>query len=136
MKPSTIIFCLVPTIALAVEADQAPPAVSPTPSLPNANPPAPLPQIPTPSNTDDDLRLLEVRTVQEEVETVEDTDATRVLDQWPEPASGTIGLGTLAASTGETKALRARSEGTLGQTPWIGMAIGLTCTALAAVMLG
>ncbi|RAL04771.1 uncharacterized protein BO80DRAFT_441622 [Aspergillus ibericus CBS 121593] len=134
MKPSTVIFCLVPTIALAVEADQAPPAVAPTPSLPNANPPAPLPQIPTPSNTDDDVRLL-VRTVQEEVG-IEDTDATRVLDQWPEPASGTIGLGTLAASTGKTKALRARSEGTLGQTPWIGMAIGLTCTALAAVMLG
>ena len=32
--------------------------------------------------------------------------------------------------------LQVRSEGTLGQTPWIGMAIGLTCTALAAVMLG
>ena len=32
--------------------------------------------------------------------------------------------------------LQARSEGSLGQTPWIGMAIGLTCTALAAVMLG
>ncbi|CAL5873316.1 uncharacterized protein PFLUO_LOCUS7587 [Penicillium psychrofluorescens] len=32
--------------------------------------------------------------------------------------------------------LQARSEGTLGQTPWIGMAIGLTFTALAAVMLG
>lgn len=32
--------------------------------------------------------------------------------------------------------LQARSEGALGQTPWIGMAIGLTCTALAAVMLG
>ncbi|KAJ5165982.1 hypothetical protein N7492_006278 [Penicillium capsulatum] len=32
--------------------------------------------------------------------------------------------------------LEARSEGTLGQTPWIGCAIGLTCTALAAVMLG
>lgn len=32
--------------------------------------------------------------------------------------------------------LQARSEGSLGQTPWIGCAIGLTCTALAAVMLG
>ncbi|KAJ5894591.1 hypothetical protein N7495_006282 [Penicillium taxi] len=32
--------------------------------------------------------------------------------------------------------LQARSEGTLGQTPWIGMAIGLTVTALTAVMLG
>ncbi|KAJ5497271.1 hypothetical protein N7463_009258 [Penicillium fimorum] len=32
--------------------------------------------------------------------------------------------------------LQARSEGSLGQTPWIGMAIGLTFTALTAVMLG
>ncbi|KAJ5347673.1 hypothetical protein MYU51_003557 [Penicillium brevicompactum] len=32
--------------------------------------------------------------------------------------------------------LQARSEGSLGQTPWIGMGIGLTFTALAAVMLG
>lgn len=39
-------------------------------------------------------------------------------------------------SRGATKTLQVRSEGTLGQTPWIGMAIGLTCTALAAVMLG
>lgn len=37
---------------------------------------------------------------------------------------------------GARHVLQARSEGTLGQTPWIGMAIGLTCTALAAVMLG
>ncbi|KAJ5102098.1 hypothetical protein NUU61_004320 [Penicillium alfredii] len=37
---------------------------------------------------------------------------------------------------GARQVLQARSEGTLGQTPWIGMAIGLTCTALAAVMLG
>ncbi|GKZ17907.1 hypothetical protein AbraIFM66951_006926 [Aspergillus brasiliensis] len=132
MKASTILLCLAPTIALAVEADlQNPPAVSPTPSLPNANPPAPLPEIPTPSNTENTARLWEVRTLQE----IEDnTDATRVQDQLSEPASGRIGLA--ASSTGETKALRARSEGTLGQTPWIGMAIGLTCTALAAVMLG
>ena len=32
--------------------------------------------------------------------------------------------------------LQTRSEASLGQTPWIGMAVGLTCTALAAVMLG
>lgn len=37
---------------------------------------------------------------------------------------------------GTRNVLQARSEGSLGQTPWIGMAIGLTCTALAAVMLG
>lgn len=72
-----------------------------------------------------------------------------VPDQWPQPSSGTIGLGTLteegevpithtveARDVKETGALKARSEGTLGQTPWIGMAVGLTCTALAAVMLG
>ncbi|BCS01862.1 uncharacterized protein AKAW2_60126A [Aspergillus luchuensis] len=131
MKTSTILLCLAPTIALAVEADpQIPPAVSPTPSLPNANPPAPLPEIPMPSNAEQHAELRKIRTLLEIQDT---TDATRVQDQLPEPASGRIGL---AASTGETKALRARSEGTLGQTPWIGMAIGLTCTALAAVMLG
>lgn len=37
---------------------------------------------------------------------------------------------------GARHVVQARSEGSLGQTPWIGMAIGLTCTALAAVMLG
>lgn len=131
MKTSTILLCLAPTIALAVEADpQIPPAVSPTPSLPNANPPAPLPEIPMPSNAEQHAELRKIRTL---LEVQDNTDATRVQDQLPEPASGRIGL---AATTGETKALRARSEGTLGQTPWIGMAIGLTCTALAAVMLG
>ncbi|KAL1999278.1 hypothetical protein VTN02DRAFT_4737 [Thermoascus thermophilus] len=71
-----------------------------------------------------------------------------VPDQWPQPSSGSIGLGTLTGKIGVTKtieardaaatkgALKARSEGTLGQSPWIGMAVGLTCTALAAVMLG
>jgi hypothetical protein len=70
------------------------------------------------------------------VATTDEILTTKVMDQWPEPSSGSIGLGTLTASPGVTKSLRARSEGTLGQTPWIGMAIGLTCTALAAVMLG
>ena len=41
-----------------------------------------------------------------------------------------------AGQLGTRNVLQARSEGSLGQTPWIGMAIGLTCTALAAVMLG
>ncbi|QKX57917.1 uncharacterized protein TRUGW13939_05037 [Talaromyces rugulosus] len=31
---------------------------------------------------------------------------------------------------------KARSEGALGLTPWYGMALGLMCTTLAAVMLG
>ncbi|KAL1969713.1 hypothetical protein VTN77DRAFT_8266 [Rasamsonia byssochlamydoides] len=66
-----------------------------------------------------------------------------VPDQWPSPSSGSIGLGTLSGKIGvtstitmEAHSLKARSEGTLGSTPWIGMAVGLTCTALAAVMLG
>lgn len=40
------------------------------------------------------------------------------------------------ARRGARHVLQARSDGSLGQTPWIGCAIGLTCTALAAVMLG
>jgi Killer toxin-resistance protein 1 len=67
-----------------------------------------------------------------------------VPDQWPLPVSGAIGLGTLtsegtipaATATAEARALDARSEGILGQTPWIGMAVGLACTTFAAVMLG
>ena len=43
---------------------------------------------------------------------------------------------TMVGKLGARQVLQARSEGSLGQTPWIGMAIGLTCTALAAVMLG
>ncbi|KAJ5947294.1 hypothetical protein N7466_000309 [Penicillium verhagenii] len=42
----------------------------------------------------------------------------------------------MVGKLGARHVLQARSEGSLGQTPWIGMAIGLTCTALAAVMLG
>lgn len=43
---------------------------------------------------------------------------------------------SMISKLGARHVLQARSEGSLGQTPWIGMAIGLTCTALAAVMLG
>lgn len=35
-----------------------------------------------------------------------------------------------------TPRLKARNEGSLGRAPWYGMAFGLTCTTLAAVMLG
>jgi hypothetical protein len=66
-----------------------------------------------------------------------------VPDQWPLPMSGAIGLGTLssentvsATATVNSRSLNARSEGTLGQTPWIGMAVGLACTTFAAIMLG
>jgi hypothetical protein len=69
-----------------------------------------------------------------------------VPDQWSGPRSGEIGLGTLGGGgVGATKSARsppartleARSEsGSLGGIPWIGMAVGLGITTMAAVMLG
>lgn len=47
-----------------------------------------------------------------------------------------VPVDSVISRLGARHVLQARSEGSLGQTPWIGMAIGLTCTALAAVMLG
>lgn len=41
-----------------------------------------------------------------------------------------------AKVTVRTPRLKARNEGSLGRAPWYGMAFGLTCTTLAAVMLG
>ncbi|OGM39552.1 hypothetical protein ABOM_011727 [Aspergillus bombycis] len=147
MKTSNILLCLAPTVAFAAEADQAPAAVAPSPSLPNITPPVPLPNIQNPQSGEHELKSpLEARQLVQianagaakppAAATTEEILTTTVMDQWPQPSSGSIGLGTLTASAGVTKSLRARSEGTLGQTPWIGMAIGLTCTALAAVMLG
>jgi len=65
-----------------------------------------------------------------------------VPEQWPLPMTGAIGLGTLSrqgppsSTPVVARSLKARSEGTFGQTPWIGMAVGLICTGVAAVMLG
>ncbi|KAE8146350.1 hypothetical protein BDV25DRAFT_162691 [Aspergillus avenaceus] len=145
MKSSSLLLCLVPAVALAGGPDQVPPAVAPSPSLPNTTPPAPLPNIQSPPEDGSNVQLEARQMIQvangaaakpAAATTTEETLTTTVVDQWPTPSSGSIGLGTLTASPGVTKSLRARSEGTLGQTPWIGMAIGLTCTALAAVMLG
>jgi len=54
---------------------------------------------------------------------------------------GLTGLEVLKEKIGATWTIpsrmkMARSEGTLGQAPWYGMALGLMCTTLAAVMLG
>ncbi|KAA8648224.1 hypothetical protein EYZ11_009165 [Aspergillus tanneri] len=150
MKPSTVLLCLVPTIAFAVDTEHVPPAVDPILPLPNTTPPVPLPEVQIPSTREDEFSsLLEPRhmvrmarpaPVKQTDGTItvapEDTVPTTILDQWPELSQGRIGLRRLDTSPGGTKALRARSEGTLGQTPWIGMAIGLTCTGLTAVMLG
>lgn len=43
---------------------------------------------------------------------------------------------TTTTTNTRTGVLNARSQGSLGQAPWIGMGLGLTCTALTAVMLG
>ena len=118
MKPSTVLVCLMPAVALAQQ--QPPSAVQPSPSVPNTTPPAPLPE------------LQQQQQQQQQVDG--QTNQIPGLDiAAAEPTSSTD---TTRPVLGTTKSLQARSEGTLGQSPWIGMAIGLTCTALAAVTLG
>ncbi|PLN77061.1 hypothetical protein BDW42DRAFT_177612 [Aspergillus taichungensis] len=132
MKSSSILLCLAPTIAIAAE--HTPPAI------PHSTPSTSLNTHPSNSDADEPLeprQLLHLANNNAPLALVEEDPATTTVpDAWPAPAKGHIGLGTLTPSPGATNSLRARSEGTLGQTPWIGMAIGLTCTALAAVMLG
>jgi len=147
MKISNVVLCLVPSVALAVQLEQKP-AVAPTPSANNL-PSASSPELTTPTdigdtqsqqrnhdqfgndpNSSPDYPVAVVITSKQRL------SVPVLKGQLSEPAHGSIELRALEASSGSTKSLRARSEGTLGQTPWIGMAIGLTCTALAAVMLG
>ncbi len=58
-------------------------------------------------------------------------------DRWLGPL---IGLKAFTEDVGARVTLRtrlkARNEGALGQAPWYGMAFGLACTTLAALMLG
>ena len=56
--------------------------------------------------------------------------------QWTETSPKGASASAFEAGPGTTHRFQLRSEGSLGQTPWIGMAIGLTFTALAAVTLG
>ncbi|RHZ43175.1 uncharacterized protein CDV56_100202 [Aspergillus thermomutatus] len=147
MKISNVVLWLVPSVALALELEQKH-AVAPTHSAINL-PSASSPEFTTPSSVED------MQTEQRNYDQIENDPNSSpdypvvvvipskqrvpvpVMEgQLSEPAHGSIELRSLEASSGLTKSLRARSEGTLGQTPWIGMAIGLTCTALAAVMLG
>ncbi|GAQ06164.1 hypothetical protein ALT_3485 [Aspergillus lentulus] len=143
MKISNIVLCLVPSVALAAEFEQEP-AVALTPSADNL-PSTSSPELTAPSSIDDQ-RIYDQ--FGNDITPSLDYPAVAVIPskqrvpmpvfegQPSEPAHRSIELRSLEASSGSTKSLRARSEGTLGQTPWIGMAIGLTCTALAAVMLG
>ncbi|KAE8555381.1 hypothetical protein TMatcc_002616 [Talaromyces marneffei ATCC 18224] len=63
---------------------------------------------------------------------------THSSDRWLGPL---VGLKTFtqdigARATVRAPRLNARNEGALGQAPWYGMAFGLACTTLAALMLG
>ncbi|OJI99162.1 hypothetical protein ASPVEDRAFT_80786 [Aspergillus versicolor CBS 583.65] len=128
MKPSTLILCLAPTIAI-VAAEPLPPAVAPRPSLPNGSPSRPLPDVRT--HPEDEPHIPSEAQQMFHLQ-VADTQAKPELVSLPLLRRTALSLRTPRSSTELTK----RSEGTLGQTPWIGMAIGLTCTTMAAVMLG
>lgn len=137
MKTSNFILFLLPA-AYAAKGQLESPVIDATPSLPNVTPPTPLPALQSPGGSMGQLdahQLAQVAIVQPsqadpQADPADAAIATAV------PNQGTMGLGTLTGSRGATKTHQVRSEGTLGQTPWIGMAIGLTCTTLAAVMLG
>ena len=123
MKPS-LFSVILPVVAVAQQqqAQQpqqqtSPAALNPSPSLPNVTPPFPQQQYPQ-AQSSQGHGFVDVAAAQPT-----DADANRTF-------SGS------RRSTTKTKSLQARSEGTLGQSPWVGMAIGLTCTALAAVTLG
>ncbi|KAL1863556.1 hypothetical protein Plec18167_000650 [Paecilomyces lecythidis] len=163
MKASTVLSFLLPAAAvLAAETPDAPTAVEVNPAPPSMITPAPVAQ----DAPEGALEAREVVAGAAAAQPTDITQAGSVTtywaqtvlpddkvtyvpvtytqtfadvpDQWPAPSSGSIGMGTLTGTIGETKAMKARSvsEGTLGQTPWIGMALGLTATALAAIMLG
>ncbi|KAL4753246.1 hypothetical protein BDW72DRAFT_191163 [Aspergillus terricola var. indicus] len=128
MKPSTLLLCLAPTAAL-VAAEPVPHAVAPSPSLQNGSPSRPLPDV---QATPEDVPQIQSETQQMLHLQVADTQAKPDTIAIPLLRRTALSLRTRRSSTELTK----RSEGTLGQTPWIGMAIGLTCTTMAAVMLG
>ncbi|KAL4980071.1 hypothetical protein BDW66DRAFT_125565 [Aspergillus desertorum] len=128
MKTSTLLLCLAHTAAL-VAAERVPHAVPPSPSLQNGSPSRPVPDVQTisedvPQIQSETQQLLRLQAADTQVKP--DTIAIPLLRRTP------LSLRARRLSTELTK----RSEGTLGQTPWIGMAIGLTCTTMAAVMLG
>ncbi|RMJ21751.1 hypothetical protein PHISP_07381 [Aspergillus sp. HF37] len=129
MKLSNTLLFLLPVAVTAT------PAVDATPSLPNATPPTPLPALQLQGGrlSDQDGRQ---QALVADVQTPRlDPDTTVATSVPAESSMGSVRLRT-RGSRGATKTHQVRSEGSLGQTPWIGMAIGLTCTTLAAVMLG
>ncbi|BCS19998.1 uncharacterized protein APUU_20430A [Aspergillus puulaauensis] len=126
MKPSTLIFCLAPTIAIV--AAEFPHAVAPSPP-PNGSPSRHLPDVQI--HPEDEPQIPSEAQQMFHLQ-VADTQTKLDMESLPLLQRTALSLRTPRSSTELTK----RSEGTLGQTPWIGMAIGLTCTTMAAVMLG
>ncbi|KAL4944163.1 hypothetical protein BDV06DRAFT_187981 [Aspergillus oleicola] len=130
MKPSTFLLAIAPTIAL-VAAEPVPHAVAPSPSQANNAPSNPLSDVATAPGDESHIpsqaeQMLHIQ--------VADTQAKPDTISIPLLRRTALSLRTRRSSAGAE--LTKRSEGTLGQTPWIGMAIGLTCTTMAAVMLG
>lgn len=131
MKPSLFISGLLPAVAIAQQQQaqqlqQQPPAaaVHPSPSLPNVTPPFPLPEL---------QQQQQQQPQPQEQQRFQSSPVTGVVHI---AAAQPTDANTSSLGSRRSTMLQARSEGTLGQSPWIGMAIGLTCTALAAVMLG
>ncbi|KAH1277411.1 hypothetical protein KXV70_005322 [Aspergillus fumigatus] len=130
MKISNIVLCLIPSVALAAESEQKQ-AVALPPSAHNL-PSASSPELTAPSSIEDlqsDSRIYDQ--FGNDITPSPDYPVVAVIPskqrvpmsvfegQPSEPAHGSIELRSLEASSGSTKSLRARSEGTLGQTPWI-----------------
>ncbi|KAL4923473.1 uncharacterized protein BDV17DRAFT_237613 [Aspergillus undulatus] len=130
MKPTTFLLCFASTIAVAV-AEPVPHAVAPSPSQSNDSPSISLPDVRT--NPEDEPQIPSEAQDMVHVQ-VADAQAKPDTISIPLLRRTALSLRTRRSSTGAE--LTKRSEGTLGQTPWIGMAIGLTCTTMAAVMLG
>ncbi|KAL4878861.1 hypothetical protein BJY04DRAFT_194765 [Aspergillus karnatakaensis] len=126
MKPSTILLCLAPTIAL-VAAEPVPHAVAPSPSLPHGSP-SRFHNAQTPEDA------LQIPAEAEAMLHLQAPNTQTKPDTIPIPLLRRTALSLRTRRS--TAELTKRSEGSLGQTPWIGMAIGLTCTTMAAVMLG
>ncbi|KAL2838274.1 hypothetical protein BJY01DRAFT_220073, partial [Aspergillus pseudoustus] len=125
MKPSSILLCLAPAIAVA-QAERVR-GVTYSPSVPNTSPSVPVADIQTIPEGDAQIPSEAEQLLHQQV-----TYTQVKPDTIPIPLSRSARSRRTRRTTAE---LTKRSEGTLGQTPWIGMAIGLTCTTLAAVML-
>lgn len=137
MKPSLFISGLLPAVVIAQQqqaqqVQQQPPAVAvnPSPSMSNVTPPFPLPEL---QQQQQQQQPEQQQPQQQQQQRLQSNQAPGVVEI---AAAQPTDTNTSSLGSRRSTMLQARSEGTLGQSPWIGMAIGLTCTALAAVTLG